>query len=145
MLNRIVLIGRLTADPDFRVTSGGTPVANFALAVDRNFKNQQGEYETDFIRIVTWRRQAEFVSKNLQKGRLISVDGRLQVRKYQNQEGENRIIAEVVADSIQFLDKPRSSRDSSGPEDPPPEEPPVGDEDAGGDWDDSKTKDDLPF
>jgi len=110
MLNRVILIGRLVADPEFRVISSGIPVANFRIAVDRNFKNAQGEIETDFITVVVWRKQAEIVSKNLQKGRLVAVDGRLQIRQYQNSEGQNRTASEVVADRVQFLDRPRSAQ-----------------------------------
>lgn len=105
MLNRIVLIGRLVADPQLRYTQTGTAVANFRMAVDRPFSNQQGERETDFIDVVTWRKLAEVVANNLNKGRLVAVDGRLQVREY-DYEGQRRRQAEVVADNVQFLDWP---------------------------------------
>lgn len=105
MLNRIVLIGRLVADPQLRYTQTGTAVANFRMAVDRPFTNQQGERETDFIDVVTWRKLAEVVANNLNKGRLVGVDGRLQVREY-DYEGQRRRQAEVVADNVQFLDWP---------------------------------------
>lgn len=105
MLNRIILIGRLVADPQLRYTQNGTAVANFRLAVDRPFSNQQGERETDFIDVVTWRKLAETVANNLSKGRLVGVDGRLQVREYEY-EGQRRRQAEVVADNVQFLDWP---------------------------------------
>ena len=137
MLNRIVLIGRLVADAEFRVTGGGTPVASFTIAVDRNFKNQQGEVETDFIDIVVWRKQAEILSKWLNKGRMVAVDGRLQIRKYQNQEGQNRYKTEVIAERVQFLDRPKNqqSPDNDYNQAPPPQEP------GGG----MGTDDDLPF
>ncbi|NLN28618.1 MAG: single-stranded DNA-binding protein [Firmicutes bacterium] len=106
MLNRIVLIGRLTADPVLRYTQSGVPVATFSLAVDRNYTNQQGERETDFIDIVAWRRLAETCANNLNKGRLVAVDGRLQIRDYEY-EGQRRRAAEVVADTVRFLDWPR--------------------------------------
>ena len=104
MLNKIILIGRLTADPDLRYTpSESIPVAQFTLAVDRPFKSG-GEKETDFIRIVTWRTLAENCSKYLSKGRLVAVDGRLQIRSYEDRDGNRRTIAEVVANEVKFLE-----------------------------------------
>lgn len=108
MLNRIVLIGRLVADPQLRYTQSGVAVTNFRLAVDRPFTNQQGERETDFIDVVVWRRQAEICANNLGKGRLVAVDGRLQIRYYDAQDGSRRMAAEVVADTVRFLDWPRT-------------------------------------
>ncbi len=106
MINTIVLVGRLTRDPELRYTpSGGNAMATFTLAVDRNFTNQQGEREADFIRIVTWRKLAETCANYLSKGRLVAVTGRLQVRNYETDEGQKRTIAEVVADNVRFLDK----------------------------------------
>lgn len=105
MLNRIVLVGRLTRDPELRYVPSGAPVASFTLAVDRPFANQQGERETDFIDIVTWRRLAEQVSRHLSKGRLVAVEGRLQIRSYETQDGQKRRVAEVVADGVRFLDR----------------------------------------
>lgn len=107
MLNRVVLIGRLTRDPELRYTPNGTPLARFSLAVERDFKNQAGEREVDFIPVVVWNRLAEIVSDNLQKGRLLAVEGRLQVRSYETQEGQKRRVSEVVADRVQFLDWPK--------------------------------------
>jgi single-strand DNA-binding protein len=107
VLNRIVLIGRLTRDPELRYTPSGVAVASFSLAVDRPFANQQGERETDFIDIVVWRKLAETVSGHLQKGRLVAVQGRLQIRSYETQDGQRRKAAEVVADDVRFLDRPR--------------------------------------
>ncbi len=109
MLNRIVLIGRLTRDPELRFTSSGNAVGNFTLAVDRPFTNRQGEKETDFIRVVVWRKLAEVCANNLNKGRLVAVDGRLQIRSYEGQDGAQRRIAEVVADTVRFLDRPKES------------------------------------
>lgn len=110
MLNRIILIGRLTRDPELRFTpANGVPVAQFTIAVDRPFLNQKGEREADFIRIVTWRKLAEICANNLNKGRLVAVDGRLQIRSYEGQDGQRRYITEVVADTVQFLDKPKQS------------------------------------
>ncbi len=107
MLNRVILIGRLTHDPELRYTSSGIAVANFSLAVERPFTNQQGEREVDFIRIITWRKLAEVCAQNLGKGRLVAVDGRLQVRSYEDQNGVKRQVAEVVADTVRFLDWPK--------------------------------------
>jgi len=104
MYNRIVLIGRLTRDPELRYLPSGAPVAGFTLAVDRPFKNQAGERETDFVTITTWRKLAEQASRYLDKGRLVAVEGRLQIRSYETQDGQRRRVAEVVADGIRFLD-----------------------------------------
>jgi single-strand DNA-binding protein len=105
MLNRVVLIGRLTADPELRYTNSGTPVASFTLAVDRMRSNQNGERETDFINIVVWQKQAEICAQYLHKGRLAAVDGRLQIRSYENRDGQRVRVAEVVAESVRFLDR----------------------------------------
>ena len=104
-MNHIVLIGRLTRDPELRYTPNGLAVANFDLAVDRPTTNQQGERETDFIRIVAWQKQAELCANYLKKGRLVAVEGRLQIRNYETQDGQKRKAAEVVAGFVQFLDK----------------------------------------
>lgn len=106
-MNHIVLIGRLTRDPELRYTPNGNAVANFDLAVDRPVTNQQGERETDFIRIVTWQKQAENCANYLKKGRLVGVEGRLQIRNYTNQDGQKRWVTEVVASYVQFLEKNR--------------------------------------
>lgn len=104
MINRVVLVGRLTKDPEFRTTQSGIDVANFTLAVNRNFTNAQGEREADFINVVVFRKQAENVNNYLSKGSLAGVDGRIQSRSYENNEGKRIFITEVVADSVQFLD-----------------------------------------
>ena len=104
MLNKIILMGRLTRDPELRRTQTGTAVASFSLAVDRDYKAKGAEKETDFIDIVAWRNTAEFVSKYFAKGRMAVVEGRLQVRAYTDKEGNNRRVAEVVADNIYFGD-----------------------------------------
>ncbi|MDI3316837.1 MAG: single-stranded DNA-binding protein [Bacillota bacterium] len=106
MLNVVVLIGRLVRDPELRYTPTGVAVCNFTLAVDRSFTNQQGERETDFIDVVTWRHLAETVANHLSKGRLVAVHGRLQIRNYETQDGQKRRVAEVVADTVRFLDRP---------------------------------------
>lgn len=109
MLNRIVLIGRLTQDPELRYTNSGTAVATFSLAVDRPRLNQAGERETDFIQIVVWQKQAETVAQYLHKGRLAAVDGRLQIRSYENKDGQKVRVAEVVAETVRFLDRGENS------------------------------------
>ena len=111
MLNRIILMGRLTRDPELRRTQNGTAVTSFSLAVDRDFKSQSGERETDFIDIVAWRSTAEFVSKYFVKGRMAVVEGRLQIRDWTDREGGKRRSAEVVADNVYFGD---SKRDNGG-------------------------------
>lgn len=108
MLNRIVLIGNLSKDIELRYTSTNKAVANSMLAVKRQFKSSNGEYETDFINIVVWGKQGENLKKYCSKGSKIAVDGSLQIRSYQNNNGENRYITEVVCNSVAFLDsKPK--------------------------------------
>lgn len=114
MLNSVILIGRLTRDPELRYTGSGVAVVRFTLAVDRPFTDQQGERQADFIDIVAWRRLAETVSNHLQKGRLVAVNGRLQIRSYDAQDGQRRRVAEVVANDVRFLDRPRDMASGSG-------------------------------
>lgn len=104
MLNRVVLVGRLTKDPEFRTTQSGVEVTTFTLAINRNFTNAQGEREADFINVVTFNKQAVNVNNYLSKGSLAGVDGRLQSRSYENQEGRRVFVTEVVADNVQFLE-----------------------------------------
>ena len=104
MLNRIIIMGRLTRDPELRRTQSGTAVTSFSLAVERDFRSQSGEKETDFIDVVAWRSTAEFVNKYFSKGRTAVVEGRLQIREWTDQEGRKRRSAEVVADNIYFGD-----------------------------------------
>ena len=111
MLNKVFIMGRLTRDPELRRTQNGTPVTSFSLAVDRDFKSQSGEKETDFIDVVAWRATAEFVAKYFTKGRMAVVEGRLQIRDWKDKDGNNRRSAEVVADNIYFGD---SKRDGAG-------------------------------
>jgi len=133
LLNRIVLVGRLARDPELRYTPSGKAVAGFTIAVNRRFANQQGEREADFIDIVVWGKLAETVANHLQKGRLVGLDGRLQIRSYQTQDGQKRRVAEVVADNVSFLDKPRTGAEEADlggigtevkPEEPEEEEVP---------------------
>ncbi len=112
MLNRITLMGRLTRDPELRHTGNGTAVASFSLAVERDFRDKAtGQRVTDFIDVVAWRQTGEFVTKYLQKGRMAVVEGRLQMRDWQDRDGNKRRSAEVVADNVYFAD---SRRDSEG-------------------------------
>jgi len=103
MLNRIVLIGRLTKDPELRYTPTGVAVLTFTLAVDRNYKNAQGERDTDFIPCVVYRQLAELYAETLFKGKMVSVDGRLKVRSYMGNDGQKRWITEVIAEFVEFL------------------------------------------
>ena len=112
MLNKIFIMGRLTKDPELRRTPSGTAVTSFALAVDRDFKGQNGEKETDFIEVVAWRNTAEFVAKYFAKGRAAVVEGRLQIRDWKDKEGNNRRSAEVVADNVYFADSKKDGGDN---------------------------------
>ena len=114
MLNKIILMGRLTRDPELRRTGSGTAVTSFSLAVDRDFKSQGGEKETDFIDIVAWRSTAEFVSKYFTKGRMAVVEGRLQMRDWTDRDGHKRRSAEVVADNVYFGDSKRDGGSDFG-------------------------------
>jgi len=118
MLNHIVIMGRLVADPDLRTTPNGVTVATLRLAVDRDFKNKQtGERETDFINVVAWRQTAEFVSRFFSKGRMAVVEGRLQIRQFTDKEGNKRSVAEVVAENIYFGDsRPANSNYGAAPQ-----------------------------
>ncbi len=121
MLNRTILIGRLTKDPELRYTPNGVATASFTLAVERPFKTG-GEKETDFISIVTWRQTAESVANYLRKGRLTAVEGRIQVRNYEK-DGKRVYITEVIADNVRFLEKSESSNKTDDrPSDPFPSE-----------------------
>ncbi len=109
MLNRIVLIGRLTHDPEIRYTPSGTPVTKFTIAVDRRF-GKDGQKETDFIDIVVWSKAAENCANYLGKGRLVAVDGRLQIRSYDDSQGIRRKAAEVIAENVRFLDRAKEDQ-----------------------------------
>lgn len=108
MINRSVLVGRLTKDPELRYTPSGVAIARFTLAVNRQFK-KEGEQQADFINIVVWRKQAENVANFLKKGSLAGVEGRIQTGSYEGQDGKRVYTTEVVADSVQFLDSKSSS------------------------------------
>lgn len=114
MLNKIFIMGRLTRDPELRRTQSGTAVTSFSLAVDRDYKSQSGEKETDFIDVVAWRSTAEFVSKYFTKGRMAVVSGRLQIRNWTDKEGGKRRSAEVVADNVYFGDSKKDGASTGG-------------------------------
>lgn len=110
MINNVVLVGRLTKDPDLRYTANGTGVATFTLAVNRNFTNQSGNREADFINCVIWRKSAETLANYAKKGTLLGVTGRIQTRSYENQQGQRVYVTEVVAENFQLLES-RSASD----------------------------------
>ncbi|MBG0762454.1 single-stranded DNA-binding protein [Acholeplasma laidlawii] len=115
MINRVVLVGRITKDVDHRVTTSGASVVSFTLAVNRNFTSASGEREADFINCVTWRASADFMKNYVKKGNLLAVDGRMQTRNYQDNDGRTVYITEVVADSVQLLESRSSNQgDNSG-------------------------------
>jgi len=113
MINNVVLVGRLTRDAELRYTPQNQAVATFNLAVNRNFKNQSGEREADFINVVIWRQQAENLANWTKKGSLIGITGRIQTRSYENQQGQRVYVTEVVADSFQILEKRDNSANHS--------------------------------
>ncbi|MFR1799870.1 MAG: single-stranded DNA-binding protein [Enterococcus casseliflavus] len=116
MINNLTLVGRLTKDPDLKYTGNGTAVATFTLAVNRNFTNQSGEREADFISCVIWRKPAETLANYAKKGVLIGVTGRIQTRSYDNQQGQKVYVTEVIADNFQLLEskKADSSQNTQG-------------------------------
>ncbi|WP_211750418.1 single-stranded DNA-binding protein [Paenibacillus sp. Marseille-Q4541] len=113
MLNRVILIGRLTKDPELRYTPAGVAVTQFTLAVDRPFSAAGGEREADFIPVVTWRQLAETCANYLRKGRLTAVEGRIQIRNYENNEGKRVYVTEIIADNVRFLES--GNRNQSSP------------------------------
>lgn len=116
MINRVILVGRLTKDPEYRTTPNGIDIANFTLAVNRNFKSKNGEQQADFINVVVFRNQAQNVNNYLSKGSLAGVDGRVQSRSYENKEGQRVFVTEVVADSVQFLEPKNNNQQNSQPQ-----------------------------
>ncbi|WP_154894413.1 single-stranded DNA-binding protein [Paenibacillus illinoisensis] len=126
MLNRVILIGRLTRDPELRYTPAGVAVTQFTLAVDRPFTSQGGEREADFIPVVTWRQLAETCANYLRKGRLAAVEGRIQVRNYENNEGKRVYVTEVIADNVRFLESGNRDNNGGGGGQPMREEPSYG-------------------
>ena len=122
MLNRAILIGRMCFDPELRYTPNGQAVSNFRIAVDRRVPNAQGEREADFIDVVAWRQNAEFCANHLTKGRLVLVEGRIQVRNWVTADGQKRRSVEVVADAVRALDRPREGEARGAAEEMPPRE-----------------------
>ncbi|MEE1244239.1 MAG: single-stranded DNA-binding protein [Acutalibacteraceae bacterium] len=114
MFNLVVLTGRLTADPELKTTQSGISVTSFSIAVDRRYRSGE-DRQTDFINIVAWRQTAEFVTKYFKKGSLIGIEGSIQTRKYQDKDGNNRTVFEVVANNVQFVESKRDSAPSSEP------------------------------
>lgn len=114
-MNKVVLIGRLTRDPELRYTANNIPTASFTLAVNRSYQNQNGVREADFINIVIWRKQAETAKKYLAKGSLIAIEGRIQTRNYDGADGKKVYVTEVVADNFEFLET-KGQRASSNPD-----------------------------
>ena len=108
-MNKVFLIGRLTRDPELRYTSSNIAAATFTVAVNRNFTNQNGERDADFINVIAWRKTAENIKNFLTKGSQIAIDGRIQTRSYDGQDGTKRYVTEVVADNVQFLDRVNST------------------------------------
>ena len=120
-MNKAILIGNLTRDPETRTTASGVTMCQFTIAVNRRFVNQQGVREADFIPIVTWRQTAELCSRYLSKGRKVAVEGVIQVRSYDAQDGSKRYITEIVADNVEFLSSPQGDRPRADNPPPPPE------------------------
>lgn len=123
MINRVILVGRLTRDPELRYTPNGNAVTTFTLAVNRPFTNQQGERDADFVQIVVWRKSAEACANYLRKGSLAGIDGRIQTRNYEDQDGKRVYVTEVVAESVQFLEpkskgQARTQKPSAGQAEP---------------------------
>ena len=118
-LNRVVLVGRLTKDPELKYTNSGTAVTNFTIAVNRPFSNDKGEREADFINCVIWRKPAESLANFQKKGNLIGVDGRIQTRSFEGQDGKMVYITEVVADTVQFLESKKDGQSSNQPNSQP--------------------------
>ena len=114
MLNRVVLMGRLVADPELKTTNTGISVTSFRIAVDRSYVKAGEQRQADFFDIVAWRSSAEFVCRNFSKGSLIAIDGQLQSRQYQTKDGSNRSIVEVVADNISFTGERKEQKQESG-------------------------------
>lgn len=133
-MNKVFLIGRLTRDPELRYTGSNIPVATFTIAVNRNYTSQSGEREADFIPVVVWRKQAENVKNYTNQGSLVAIDGRIQVRNYDDKDGVKRYVTEVIADNIQFLDT-KASREKNNSNPSPYDMPAYIDNAAGVDMD----------
>ncbi len=148
-MNKVILMGRLTANPELKTTPSNISVSSFSIAVDRGYQSQAGERQADFINIVAWRQRAEFVCKYFVKGQLIALEGSLQSRSYQDKNGNNRVVYEVVADNIYFTGDKRSNSQGnnaySQPAPMPTEAPAVYVNGSPADYEESPLDDDLPF
>ena len=142
MLNKIIIMGRLTADPEQRTTQGGTSVALLTVAVDRDYAPQGTKKETDFIKVVAWRQTADFIARYFGKGNMIIVEGRLQVRNYEDKDGIKRTIAEVVADKVYFGESKKSDGGSTATKEKASTTLTIGDI---GDFEDITDDNQLPF
>ena len=142
-MNKVILIGNLAADPESRTTQSGIAQCTLRLAVQRNFVNQQGVRETDFFNVICWRKTAEFCSRYLSKGRKIAVEGSLQTRSYDAQDGSKRYVTEVIADNVEFCDSRPTDGGRPRTDNPPPPPEPTNANTSGGftEVDD----DELPF
>lgn len=150
MLNRVILMGRLTADPEHKQTPNGVSVTSFSVAVDRNFADKDGKRNADFINIVAWRQTADFICKYFSKGRMIAIEGSIQTRNYEDKQGNKRTAFEVVADQVYFADsKTGNDKPAASTNFPTPEsfnEPQKGSSFSVGDFEEIDTDDsDLPF
>jgi len=140
-MNKWIGIGRLTKDPELRYTPSGLATCSFTVAIDRPFTNQQGNREADFINVVTWRKQAENVAKYVSKGRLVAVEGRVQTRNYENNEGRRVFVTEVVSDNVRFLESANQERSAADVYEPANNDPFK----AEGDFITNMSDKDLPF
>lgn len=140
MINNVVLMGRLTADPELKTTPNGTSVTSFSLAVERNYAPKGQERETDFINVVAWRQTADFICRYFSKGSMIAIEGSIQTRKYQDKKGNNRVSVEVVANQVSFCGSKNEGANTRQQEASDPL-----DVDTGDDFEDLPDDDDLPF
>lgn len=140
MINNVVLMGRLTADPELKTTPNGTSVTSFSVAVERSYAPKGQERETDFINIVAWRHTADFICRYFSKGAMIAIEGSIQTRKYQDKNGNNRVSVEVVANQVSFC----GSKNEGNASRPPATQDSL-DVDTDGDFEDLPDDDDLPF
>lgn len=149
MINRVILVGRLTKDPELKYTSSGAAVGRFTLAVNRTFSNASGEKDADFINCTVWRKQAENTANFLKKGSLAGVEGRIQTGSYEGQDGKRIYTTEVVCDSVQFLEPknsaPKSEERSEAPKQSKQESNVVNGTDISPKWEKEVSDDDLPF
>ena len=142
-MNKAILIGNLATDPETRTTASGVSVCTFRLAVQRRFANQQGVREADFLNIVAWRQTAELCARYLSKGRKVAVEGSIQTRSYDAQDGSKRYVTEIVADNVEFLGSPQGERQQRADDAPPPPPEPTGF--SGSDGFTDVDDDELPF